>query len=87
MTRLNFTASTTIKEAYAAMANDSRFFINDGVSYSVCVVWGRGCYFMCIYVYFIIICVVIGGYLLPKNALISILKKKIYLYFYNVISF
>lgn len=31
MLRLNFSAGTTIKEAYAHMANDSQFLINDGV--------------------------------------------------------
>ena len=32
MGRLNFPQNTTIKEAYAAMANDSKFFIRGGVS-------------------------------------------------------
>ena len=32
MGRLGFPGETTIKQAYAAMANDSRFLIQDGVS-------------------------------------------------------
>ena len=32
MGRLNFPQNTTIKEAYAAIANDSKFFIQGGVS-------------------------------------------------------
>ena len=32
MGRLNFPQNTTIKQAYAAMANDSKFFIQGGVS-------------------------------------------------------
>ena len=45
MGRLGFSPNTTIKEAYAAMANNSEFFINDGVSIfvvkPVLTIWGQ----------------------------------------------
>ena len=33
MTRLNFTTGTSIGEAFASMAKDSQFLINDGVCF------------------------------------------------------